>query len=163
MINSLPWLTWYLSCHRSISYNPTGELDHQEELTHFTNQVGIAQNKIELTLTKARHWLLMSPCCNQGALTLQLPDQTPVPFCMMWNDLGLYHVLCNHSHFLCRREPLVRRLCCHSKNCRAAGETPPGNRREGAQWYTPHFDDHWNLYMEHTLSQHSSFYDVTSY
>lgn len=116
-----------------------------------------------MTLTKARHWWLMSPCCNQGALTLQPPGQTPVPFCMMWNDLGLYHVLCNHSHFLCRREPLVRRLCCHSKNCRAAGETPPGNRRKGVQWYTPHFDDHWNLYMEHTLSQHSSFHDVTSY
>lgn len=93
----------------------------------------------------------MNPCCNQGALTLWQPDQTPVPFCMMWNGLGLYHLLCDHAHFLCRREPLVRRLCCHSKNCGAAGETPPGNRGEGAQWYTPLFANHWNLYATYTF------------
>ena len=96
------------------------------------SQTRLALHKT-LTLTKARHWWFMNPCCNQGALTLWQPDQTPVPFCMVWNGLGLYHLLCDRLHFLCRREPLVRRLCCHSKNCGAAGETPPGNRREGAQ------------------------------
>ena len=55
-----------LSYQRSVLYCPTGELDHQEKLTHFTNQVGITQTDIEILQARYALWWLMDPCCNQG-------------------------------------------------------------------------------------------------